>query len=37
MGFDVRMAISLGVIGSVMTMVVSRLLPETRGTELRNE
>ena len=36
MGFDVRMAISLGVIGSVMTMVVSRFLPETCGTEVWN-
>jgi len=37
MGFDVRMAISLAVIGTAMTAVVSRMLPETRGIGLRNE
>jgi MFS family permease len=36
-GFDVRMAIALGAIGSAGTGLVSRMLPETRGAELRNE
>lgn len=36
-GFDVRMAIALGVIGAAGTGLVSRMLPETRGAELRNE
>lgn len=37
MGFDVRMAISLGVIGMAGVAIVSRVLPETSGRELRND
>lgn len=34
MGFDVRMAVAFGFIGTGGTVIVSRLLRETRGTEL---